>query len=532
MLSQSSGVLYRTGPGGHEITSDKNGTYSASHWFDGFAQTHRFEVLPPTKGKYVTNITYNSRHTCSAIIEDVRKTGTRDIISFGQQPDPCESYFKKVMTAFHHFQQAGKKGEKGATNVNVDVTVSPNFPMPSSVPENEVSKEVTTNHREPDIKTLWLKTDNSTMQQINQATLEPLAVSRNDKLHPDLTGAFTAAHSLTDPITGDWYNYNLEVGREAIYRVFSVSAKTRETKIIAKISGPKFRPAYLHSMMMTEHYIVLCIYNSYFAWNGLKVLWTRNMLDAMDSDPNSKNLWLVIDRVHGRGLVAMYESDPFFAFHPVNAWEQSSTTDPGTVDIIADIPTYPNLDVLKRSLYANLRSSSSSALNYTAEKGNNSRPSLQRFKLPSISLNPDSVLDPTKIASKPITTLFTAPSHDTPELPTFNSSLATKPSQYIYGLCDRGHSTFVDSIIKYDTCTQTAKHWSQHAHSPGEPIFIADPEASQEDDGMLLSVVLDGNQGKSYLLCLDARDLEEVGRAEMDGVVGFGFHGCHVPGWR
>lgn len=58
---------------------------------------------------------------------------------------------------------------------------------------------------------------------------------------------------------------------------------------------------------------------------------------------------------------------------------------------------------------------------------------------------------------------------------------------------------------------------------------MRDPAGRAEDDGVLLSVVLDGDRGKSYLLCLDARDMTEVGRAEVDGVVGFGFHGEHVP---
>ena len=53
--------------------------------------------------------------------------------------------------------------------------------------------------------------------------------------------------------------------------------------------------------------------------------------------------------------------------------------------------------------------------------------------------------------------------------------------------------------------------------------------AEDEDRGVLLSAVLDGIGGRSYLLCLDARTMREVGRADVDGVVGFGFHGCHVP---
>jgi torulene dioxygenase len=45
---------------------------------------------------------------------------------------------------------------------------------------------------------------------------------------------------------------------------------------------------------------------------------------------------------------------------------------------------------------------------------------------------------------------------------------------------------------------------------------------------VLLTVVLDGRAKRSYLLVLDARDLSEVARAEMETAVGLGFHGKHV----
>ena len=67
-----------------------------------------------------------------------------------------------------------------------------------------------------------------------------------------------------------------------------------------------------------------------------------------------------------------------------------------------------------------------------------------------------------------------------------------------------------------------------HAQSLGEPIFVADPEGTEEDDGACLSGVLDGTRGRSYLLCLDARTFEEVRRAEMEVVTPFEFHGSHA----
>lgn len=422
------------------------------------------------------------------------------------------------------FQAATGREGKGPSDYNVGVTVKANMPMPGSS-SNGNTQHNAKEDNSSEIKNVWLKTDNASLQSINPATLEPVEISSNQKMHPELKGPFTGAHSRTDPVTGDWYNYNLEIGRQAVYRVFRVSAMTGKTTILANVSGGDIKPAYLHSIMLTERFVVICIFDSYFAKNGLKVLWTRNMLDAMEFDPNKKNKWLVIDRLHGKGLVGIYESDPFFAFHPVNAWDEHSETDPGKVDIIADIPCYENLDVLKRFYYHNMKGTAAGSQDYTGKKGDTSRAALTRFKLSGVGGTTMAITSqPAKVE-----TVFVAPKEESPELPTFNPNYATKPSRYIFGVSDRGHSTFLDGLLKYDTKTQTAVSRVVHAQSPGEPIFLPDPDGVEEDDGVLLSVVLDGTRGKSYLLCLDARSFEELGRADMDTVVSFGFHGTHVP---
>ena len=46
---------------------------------------------------------------------------------------------------------------------------------------------------------------------------------------------------------------------------------------------------------------------------------------------------------------------------------------------------------------------------------------------------------------------------------------------------------------------------------------------------MLLSVVLDGAAGTSFLLALDATNLSEIGRARVPHHVPFGFHGGYFP---
>jgi beta,beta-carotene 9',10'-dioxygenase len=42
---------------------------------------------------------------------------------------------------------------------------------------------------------------------------------------------------------------------------------------------------------------------------------------------------------------------------------------------------------------------------------------------------------------------------------------------------------------------------------------------------VVLSVVLDANAGRSFLVILDARSFEEIARAEAPHHIPFGFHG-------
>ena len=221
----------------------------------------------------------------------------------------------------------------------------------------------------------------------------------------------------------------------------------------------------------------------------------------------------------------MYESDSFFSFHPINAWEQPSETEPGQMDIVTDVPCYNDLDVLKKLYYNNMKSTSQGALDYLGDNINRARPKMVRWKLPGVSGEETiSINSPIKKAER----VFTVPSSHTVELPTFNPKYAPKPCRYIFGVGDERLSTFVDSLVKFDSETKAAKKWRVHAHSPGEAIFLPNPEGKDEDDGTLLSVVLDGTKGKSYLLVLDAKTFTEIGRAEMERVVPFGFHGAHI----
>ena len=516
----AAGILFRTGPGTYKVTTNDGKVVEAHHWFDGFSVTHRFQLYEPTNGnENITKITYNSRRTCDGLIQKIKETGRVQEFGFAQKRDPCQSYFQKLMSTF---LAATGTDSKDIALSNVGVALSVNMPgMTKS---------------DSGVTTLTARTDANKYLKIDPETLEPAGACDQTVLHSDLKGPLSGTHAKVDPVTGDIFNYNLEFGRKAVYRVFQVSKATGETTILAKLEAPA---AYLHSILLTEHTVILCVWNSYITHMGLSMLWNKNVLDSIAPlDPSGKAHWYVIDRTSARkGLIATFTTDPFFCFHTINAYEKPNEKDPGTVDIIADLVGYDDLSMLKSFYYSILTSS-----NATEEKvGGRKRATFRSYELPSIILPNSSGKKASNTKSRSGSKIHQAPFDHSMDLPTINPALYTHPYRYYYGITDHGKSSFADGLGKYDKRSGKAIIWREHAQTAGEPIFIPHPDADpfkeeDEDKGVLLSVVCDGIRELSYLLVLDAKTFKEVGRAEMEAskegevkkVVGFGFHGTHV----
>lgn len=62
----------------------------------------------------------------------------------------------------------------------------------------------------------------------------------------------------------------------------------------------------------------------------------------------------------------------------------------------------------------------------------------------------------------------------------------------------------------------------------GEPTFVPAPNATSEDDGVVVTLVM-GADGRSFVLCLDGKTFTELGRAVLPYAVPYRFHGAFVP---
>lgn len=450
------------------------------------------------------------------MIERIKRVGKDEGFTFAAKYDLCTSYFQKVQSFF----RPGPK-PKEADSINMSVTLSANFPGLNT--NGDALNEAPEKNK---IVSLCNKTDISFFQMLDPQTLEPIGLAEQTSLHPSLKGPSSATHAKSDPVTGDVYNYNLQYGRKGTYRVFTVSASTGRTSILATFYAD---PSYLHSLFLTEHYVIICVWNAFFSLYGAPIFYHMNIVDALAKyDGTRPATWYVVDRqpveAGGKGLVATYDSDPFFAFHAVNAYEEVGSQANQT-DILADVICYDNHDCIKRFYLDNVVSDSPTARGFDDGAFASCRATTRRFRLPNVP-------------SKPIDQRFQADlvfskgRELSLELPAINPRRLTRKHRYVYGVIDTGKSAFFDGMAKYDVETHECIRWCYHGQTAGEPIFVANPESEEEDCGVLLSVVLDGVKGKSYLLVLDAKTMKEVGRASVDGVVGFGFHGTHVPAGR
>jgi len=120
------------------------------------------------------------------------------------------------------------------------------------------------------------------------------------------------------------------------------------------------------------------------------------------------------------------------------------------------------------------------------------------------------------------------------ELPRVDDTLAGR--EYRYGYCVEmsrhdGTDSF-DALIRYDLVRDLSARWDPGAgRSPGEPIFVRDPDGRSDDEGWVLSIVYDAGTDTSDLVILDASSFGHEPEAviHLPARVPFGFHGSWIP---
>lgn len=435
------GTLIRNGPGTFQV-----GEQQYRHWFDGLSMLHKFSFRNGQIG-------YANKYLQCQAYEAARTT---EQISYSEfATDPCRSMFARVMTVF-----------------------SPKITDSAKVSIAQVADHFLALAETP----IQVEFDPETLASVGVFQYEPKT-----------PGQMTTVHPQFDFDRDQVYNVVTRYHRISHYNIYRMRGKL-EPELVASPSAGK--PSYMHSFGMTENYIILTEFP--LVVNPVKLLlWLKPYIENFTWEPKRGTPFWVINRHTGQ-VVGRYDSDPFFAFHHINAFERDS-------ELVIDIAAYPDADILQAYYLNRLKDA-----NLEVPFGN-----LRRYRLP--------------LQGKEVT--YEVISDECMELPNFDYRRFNMKDGYgyVYAVSiDKQHRQgFYNQLLKVDVETGQTWTWSEEDCYPGEPIFVGAPDRAAQDDGVILSVVLDSAKGNSFLLVLDARSFSEMGRAEIPHNILFGYHGAY-----
>jgi beta,beta-carotene 9',10'-dioxygenase len=303
-------------------------------------------------------------------------------------------------------------------------------------------------------------------------------------------GQLTTAHPHHDPERGELVNFAAQLGRKSEYRVYARRSRT-EGRTLARM--PVREPSYMHSFALTPRYALLI--ENPLVVNPLKLaLSGKAFIHNYKWKPELGVRIHAFDRETG-ALRRSWTADPFFVFHTINAFEDGDA-------VVLDLCAYEDASVIDLLGLQGLRAG-------TAETP---RALPRRLTLPLGG------------ADAAVTSRLLAEDLDL-ELPRIDYRRRNgRAYRYVYG-ASTGDAAFLKRLVKLDVTDGSSVVWDEPGMWAGEPVFVPRAGGEAEDDGVVLSVVLDPDAGRSFLLVLDAQTFAEVARAEAPHHIPFGFHG-------
>lgn len=437
------GTLLRNGPGTFRV-----GQQQYRHWFDGLAMLHKFSF---STGR----VSYANKFLATKSYQEAQATGQIAYSEFAT--DPCRSLFGRVMAVF-----------------------SPKITDSAKVSLARLAGQFLALAETP----IQVAFDPETLETVGVFNYEP-----------GLVGQMTTVHPHFDETHDTAYNLVTRYHRISHYRIYGVRPG-RDNQRLAQI--PTKQPAYMHSFGMSQNYFILTEFP--LVVNPLNLLlWLRPYIENFRWQPQRGTPFWVINRHTGQ-LVGRFDSDPFFAFHHVNAFEEGN-------ELVVDLVAYPDAGIVN-AYYLNRLHDPQAELPFGQ---------LRRYRLPLGGGR----------------ARYELLSEACMELPRFDYERYNTNSQYRYvyavSVNPQQRQGFYNQLVKVDARTGRAQTWHETDCYPGEPVFVGSPGRVAEDDGVILSVVLDAGQGTSFLLVLDAQTFAERARATLPHPVLFGYHGDYFP---
>jgi len=308
----------------------------------------------------------------------------------------------------------------------------------------------------------------------------------------ELAGAVASAHPHFDFDRQRVVSYATKFGLSGVVSIYEHGGNERQRKVVA--SWQTNRVPYLHSFGLTPEHAILVAHP--FVAEPRNMLWSnRGYIDHFRWRPQDGTRLIVCDRRTGQ--VVEYETEPMFVFHTVNAFERGDET-------VLDVLSYPSADIVDElrvpRMVARLPELTPSLVRLVM------RPGQRRAELETLAK-----------------TGFEFPS-------TNYRRVNGRDYRFAWGAADghRADGSYASSIVKFDLINGSTKEVSDGVRIYGEPVFVARPGGTDEDDGVLLSVGGPQRTDTSALAIIDARTMELVASAKVPHAIPLGFHGSFM----
>ncbi|TNM96239.1 beta,beta-carotene 15,15'-dioxygenase [Takifugu flavidus] len=491
------GTLLRNGPGIFSV-----GDTSYQHWFDGMAIMHSFTFKDGEvshRSKFLRSDTYNANMAANRIV--VSEMGTM------AYPDPSKNFIVKAITFLNH--------------------TMPDFT------DNGASNFIKYGND------IYATSETNYIRMIDPVTLET-----KDKVDymKYLPVNLASSHPHYDK-EGNAYNMGTSIAEKGKtkYMLFKVPAATaakdqgkntpalKNVEVIASVPcRSMLTPSYYHSFAMTDNYFIFL--EQPFKLDILKMATAYmrgvNWASCLKFCPEESTLIHLINRKTGKEVETKFHTGSIIIYHHVNAYEEDD-------HVVFDVIAYKDNQLYDMFYLSKLKE------NTGKPDENYSKPNYNRYVLPLISDKGIAVgEDLVKLPNTRATAvkekegkLLCQPEVlcEGFELPRINYDINGTRHRFVYGNCVE-HSVVSKQIAKFDTESKEMVFWTEENCWPSEPVFVPRPNGESEDDGVVLSSVINTNPGQScYLLVLDGKTFKEVGRAYVGAKLQKDMHGYFIP---
>ncbi len=327
--------------------------------------------------------------------------------------------------------------------------------------------------------------------EINPDTLESIGPWT---FHEKLTGPMTA-HPKIDPETGEMLFFAYNADRQAS-NLMAFHVADREGKLLRSEFFEAPYPAMVHDFITTRDHVIFpimpltgCIERAmsggpFYAW-----------------DPTKLSYIGVMPRNGSVTEIRWFEGDPAYVFHPMNAYSEKDK-------IICDVCQYEEAPLFPHA-------------DESAPDPDKSRARLTRW---TFDLGANTNTYKTERLDETVS--------EFPRLDERRTGLAYRHGYFACSVNGGASGNRYNGIGHIDHQKNSVKTFEMEENfAVSEPVFVARSPESAEGEGFLLTPVYDANIDKSFLMILDAENIEKgpLAKAMLDHRVPFGFHGNWLP---